>query len=74
MSGHSRVVLTLMVFSAAITVVLDMQLVPVMGPIGAAFALASGAACYTVGCLLAGRRVTRGPAWVRRPRETVVEA
>jgi Na+-driven multidrug efflux pump len=59
MSGRSRLMMTLMILAAAVTVALDAALVPVMGPNGAAFALASGAAFYTFGCLRWGRRVLR---------------
>ena len=60
MSGRSLLMLGLLLLAAAITVGLDVVLVPAAGPAGAAAAFATGAACYVVGCGVMGRGARPG--------------
>lgn len=56
MAGRSRTVLSLMGAAALVTTVVDMVLIPMVGPLGAAVGLAAGAAAYQAGCLRLGRK------------------
>jgi O-antigen/teichoic acid export membrane protein len=65
-AGRSKLMFGLMFVAAALTVVLDLALVPLAGPTGAAAAFAGGAACYAGACLLIGPGVLRRYAAAER--------
>jgi O-antigen/teichoic acid export membrane protein len=54
MAGHSLTVLSLMGASALVTAAVDVALIPLTGPLGAAMGMAAGAVAYQVGCLRFG--------------------
>lgn len=56
LAGRSLVVLSLVGASALITAVVDVVLIPVVGPLGAAIGMAAGATAYHAGCLRLGRK------------------
>lgn len=56
LAGRSLLVLGIMGVSLLLTVVVDVALVPVAGPLGSALGLTAGAAAYQAGCLHFGRR------------------
>ncbi|WP_173075511.1 lipopolysaccharide biosynthesis protein [Phytohabitans rumicis] len=56
LAGRSFAVLSLMGASTLVTVVVDVALIPLTGPLGAAIGMAAGAAAYHAGCLHLGRK------------------